>query len=592
MRASMAGAVACLGFADSAGADGSFGVGATGDAKPRQISLEWPTLYSQAGFQKARSACLFAPGTDDLLVLAGGDLVLVRDPLVAPRFVGLVSGVRDFAVLPGAGGLARVAIVGAQGLWLSTTRDGLETGPALAFDEQVPLSGWEEVELLDAAGASDGWTIVGAGPSGLLRAHKPKDSEVVERLEQIELPFAVVHLAAGDALAAGGVEFAVASCSQAAFFDATGAQYLGRSTAGNFVDLERIPGGADARDSFGLASRHAQGDLLEEIVGGAAMAPVHGGDLRIQDLSYGQAGPGWPATTLQRADLLLATTSGHMVVLHGTPQVAGATTFDWNAALWTVVPLPSGPLPAWPSQACVAAGDFDGDGDGDLAVAGALGGAGWVALVRNDMAQPERPTALVQFVGIAGTTPELLRATGGGEVGVDALLSIARPTTFGAQAPNKVRVRIYTREYDPAVVGPRPDVSSAIWHDQTCDVFPDPLNPDLFLAPVVVPPKALPDGTQGPLDPTTTLLYFELIPQLWQGGTMVMRASASIHVAAGDANLLAQVVCVDEPDEYSVGSSLCDPSSTGGAPIFTDTHRRRVLRRIPPLPPQPGPGQQ
>lgn len=529
--------------------------------------LSWPSFFS-SNVVKLVAGPLFAPGADQLLVLTDTELVLVDSGISAPRMVGLLEGVRDVCVLPPVGGLSRVAIVDEGGLGIGTVVQ-TSSGPTLEFSSRLSDVGWRTAQRIDAAADGTVTTIFGVENELVVRASLAAGSSSPSALPGYVLGAVVEHFSAANASTHAGVELAIATGASVQFLQSNGTPYHALSLAGTCREVRRIPAGADARDSFGMLVDHGGYDSLIEVAGTVAALPLYGGAVRFRSLAFGHAGTSFLSKGMPRVDLFAMTADDKVFVLHGEPQGSVEPfRFDFGAWWFTSIDESLGSCP--PVAPLHLAADFDGDGDDDLALAGSCDNELKLLIVANEHAvsNPSLPESVLEqpsFVSVAnGTGPSYL--------GLQAQVTVRRPASFVSAQPTHVNVRAYLRPYSVSPSGPQPALLPDIWFESTLPVTP--VSSTLFAAAVDIPLRRLPSG----LDASNTLVFVELVPQLWSGSTLVRRAAATNWVGSDNALLLSQLICIDEFDEFS--GEYC----YNGGQLITEVHRRRVLREIPPTP--------
>jgi hypothetical protein len=564
-------------------------------------TVPWPEELGGAP-SKMLAAALFQPNAQELLVLSDGQLSLVRDPMSAPRAILLATDVVDFTVVPPFGGLSRVAITTDEGLFLSTitSLDGTQ-GASLKFVSLVAAGDWRSADKLDAAG-EDGTKalIVGVQGTNVLRG-KVTSAGQFNPIASIPYGFAITHLAAADAHSAAGVEVAVGDDYSLSFYleGSTTVSYVTPLVAStSFLQVARIPLGADVRDSFGIVERLPTTDAFRELVETTHSAPIYSGGLQVSHVDFGAIGTQTVVPFVAGpTDMVFATASDEFMALHGTAQVGSGMPFSFDFYDWALLDL-GAQLEGALLTSTFSVADFDGDGDGDLAVWGDDEGSAFVALVRNDCSV-EQTEATVEVL-TPQIDPFLGEGGGGGgapltgetELGVDVQLEVRQPPVFDGEIPTHVQVKIYVREYYYYATAPypiQPDVSPDVWWEDILVVTPGTTTPTVtpHTAELAFEPLQLPLSLATPpeqLFSDNTLLYVELVPQIRTGsgsgsqsGNLVQRANATIWVGSANELLMDQLICHQEYDEFS--SEYCN--DTG--PQVTYVHRRKVLRNIPPV---------
>jgi hypothetical protein len=557
------------------------------------VSVPWPQECGGVPTKMAAGA-LFEPNGMQLLVLSDGVLSMVRDPLSAPRAIVLAESVIDFVVLPTVGGVSRVAFVSEAGLHLSSIVSGGDSqGLTLGFSLLETDAEWGAVTLLDAAADGSNVQIVGARGATVLRG-KLSDNGDFEAGVTLELGFTVTHLAAADAHSNSGVEVAAGDAYSLGFYfeDSSGESYVTPivSTVG-FVQVARIPNGADVRDSLAVIDRTSTSDILRELVEGTFSDPIGSGGLQVSHAAYHPVGIAAVSPfAVGPTDMLFASTGGDFMALHGIPQVGVYAPFAFDMSRWALLDLET-PLGEAPLTSVFALADFDSDGDGDLAVFVEGGDGNFIAFVENHC-EIDSATASVLAVN-----PETSPYSSGGtssfnssdELGVDLTLEVRQPPVFDGEIPTHVQVKIYVREYYSYSSPPypiQPDVLPDVWWEDILVVTPGTTTPEvtphtavLQFEPLLLPMSAEPEQ----LNSDNTILYFELIPQRRTGtgsgaqsGELIQRGNPTIWVGSANEDLMRQLICNQEPDEFSEG--YCN--NTG--PHVTYVHRHKVIRYIPP----------
>ncbi len=564
-------------------------------------TVPWPEEFGGAP-DKMASGALFEPNGMQLLALSNGVLSMVRDPLSTPRAIALAESVVDFTVLPPVDGVSKVAFVNENGLHLSSIApcgDGEgDEGSTLEFSLLDTAAEWTVVTLLDSAAEGSNVQIVGACGQSVLRGKFSEEWEFSEGVT-LGLSFTVTHLAAADAHSNGGVEVAAGDAYSIGFYfqDSSSQSYVTPILAPTgFLQVARIPLGADVRDSFGILERHATTDSLRELVETTFSDPIYSGGLQVSSVDFGAIGTQTVVPfVLGPTDMVFSTTSGDFMALHGVPQLGSGMPFSFDFYNWALLDLASN-LEGALLTSTFSVADFDGDGDGDLAVWGDDEGNEFVALVRNDcnVAQPA-PTVEM----LAPHSDPFLIDNGGGssitgepDLGVDVTLEVRQPPVFDGAIPTHVQVKIYVREYHYAAGPPypiQPEVSPDVWWEDILVVTPGTTTPtvtphtaELLFAPVQLPMSLGAEPEQ--LYAENTLIYLELVPQIRTGtgsgaqsGSLVQRANATIWVGSANEQLMDQLICEQEFDEFS------GPYCTDTGPHVTYVHRRKVVRYIPPV---------
>jgi len=532
-------------------------------SEPSDIySLAWPSNFD-SNFQKLRSAALFERGSVELLVLAGSTLYLVRDPMTAPAIKQVATNVSDFAVLPEKLGVSRVAIVSANGLEISSAAE-LASDPTIEFALANDGEAWKYATCIDAAADSSGAAVIAAGIGSIVR-HAQYLTGAVSASTTITVGQVVSQVAVADASSAAGLEIAVVTTGGVQCFEGNGARYRAVSSAYPVQHLSRIPNGADVRDSFGFTIHYTTYDTFHELVGLDLSDPLYSAQFGLGDLIFAPLG-----LSDTRADLIFSdTNSPTIVALHGQPQ--GPTTafpFYWDLSGWSLFDISEDTLPNAPVVPRLGAGDFDGDGDIDLAMAGEVDEfVGYIVFKRglgND------PVATLVSIGAGEGIDTLI---GSPEVEVHFTANVPQPAAFEGVQTGRIRVRVYLREYSATNV--ETSIPSQFAAEEFFYVTPLASGPYVGPYPTAVDFPLVDLAAFDPnLGSDNTLLYFEIVPQLYDPVTFgtLQRGNATIWVGSANEDLIHLLCCVEEPDEFSI----CND----GAPWISETHRRKVLRPI------------
>ncbi|MBL8804458.1 MAG: hypothetical protein JNN27_20850 [Planctomycetes bacterium] len=564
-------------------------------------------VYGRA-VHKLRAGPVLGAGRNDLVALTDyGRLVLVRDGLALESVEPLAENIVDFTIAHVEGVRAQVVAIGSDGLVVGTYNASGGSEPTLKFSTILATSGWNSATMVDAASEGGLLQIVAAHGGTLLRAtFNPTNEEFVQSAPAT-VPSPIQFLAAADFYSDAGVEVAVGSSSMLHFYKglanptvAIAANPLTPLATASFIDVQRIPKGADVRDSVGVLQRHPATDVFYEVTSAidsmtgapAPSAPIASGGLRHAAMAYAPIGlaPGCTSNCTP-TDLVFVATTSETLIFQGDPQAAGGMQFSYDAAQLSALDLGALVGQGTPSGLSVAAGDLDGDGDGDLAYAAEFGSPGnrmvQFVLVRNDCATVNANDGVELYCldsegAGGGSTPNQVR------VGVG--LRIPTPPSF-PERPNRAQVTIYVREYSPSPGAWNPDISPEVLYSAKFDVSaptqpgetrgsldlqtPELDLPEPWYLPPATPPAYLTDGE--------VLLYVRVTPILELAGSVDLNGPALNFVGSTNPDLL-EALCYEIPlDElytYCIPEDGLNCASPEGAPLINEIHRRKRIRPI------------
>lgn len=557
-----------------------------------------PALAGQGlEITKLRAGVVFTPGVNELLALHGTDLVLVRDAMSAPKLLVVANEVADFAVLPAIGGVSRVVVVGPEGLRISTVIDGgPDVGATLSFRTVLNAS-WEDVTMLDASLSGGLVHIVGAAGSQVRRGKY--DQSAFSPMPSLAAGGQIQQLAIADAHSHVGLEVAVRLVEGARFFlEDSAIPYLSLlGSPGQYIRLDRIPRGANVRDSFGVWTRNTVTDEFVEVVDAQVSLVLYGGPFRLNDVSYGAVGITYqPTISTLETDLVMASQNNEIVALHGLPQAPASYPFWLDPTQFSIHSAQAllGDLDV--NNLRVACADFDGDGDGDLALASNAADEPYFAFVRNDCTYADADAVVEPYVPdeTPPTPPNSFTFMGFTEMGAYTQLEVRQPPIFNNVPPTHVRVRVFIREYfdDPLMLPEQqPVVSPEVWWETAPSMdlqvmanqpllYSNAPHQALLNIPETLLPISLTSGL--PLMTNQVIAYFEFVPLIKQNGVVVQRANATVWVGSLQVELLARLICVNEPDEFSEFFPCSSYTGEDGGQLITEMHRRKVIRPIPP----------
>jgi hypothetical protein len=544
---------------------------------------------------KMRVGPVLTLGTNSVIALTSdGVLWLVRDAINAPVLVEIAEGVTDFAIAPTPAGLAHVLTVGVAGLKRGAlTSGGDGTLGALVDFSETPLAQdqWSDATRIDAAYDAGSIEIVASAATKILRARWTPATEQFVEQDPTTSEGPVQFLALADLTSDDGLELAIGSNALIALHGSRDGATLpdpyGSATPllGSFIDVQRIPRGADTLDSLGLLERATVTDVFRELSSTGMSAPIASGGLRAGDISFGamDLAPGCTSNCLQ-TDMALAMTDGEMLILNGHPQAAGGMQFAFDAAQLHYLNFATLLNAALVSHTRIACGDLDGDGDGDLAYAAVVDGVAKFVVVNNNCALSANETVSQPTVEIVGsTTPHLSvpsSLTGATELRVAVQVAVSKPSTFPLP-PSQVRVRMFTRKYDALTPANQQDpISPFLWFDRTLLLScPSPFGPT-SVCPLLIdtgdqplPVDFLDPGEQ--LNADNTLIYVEVTPQLEVSEGVFLSGLPTNWVGSFKRELLVALICQNELDEFS-STFACHV----GAPLINEIHRRKRIRPI------------
>ena len=564
-------------------------------------------VYGRA-VHKLRAGAVLGAGRNDIVALTDyGRLVLVRDGLALESVEPLAQNIVDFTIAHVEGARAQVVAIGSDGLVVGTYNASSGSEPTLKFSTILATSSWNSATMVDAASEGELLQIVAAHGGTLLRATFNPTSQEFVQSAPATVPSPIQFLAAADFYPDAGVEVAVGSSSMLHFYKglanptvAIAANPLTPLATASFIDVQRIPKGADVRDSVGVLQRHPATDVFYEVTSAidsmtgapAPSAPIASGGLRHAAVAYAPIGlaPGCTSNCTP-TDLVFVATTSETLIFQGDPQAAGGMQFSYDAAQLSALNLAALVNAGTTNELCVAAGDLDGDGDGDLAYAAKFGSGGddvRFVLVRNDCATVNANENLELYcldsAGADGSwTPNQVR------VGVG--LRIPTPPTF-PQRPNRAQVTIYVREYSTTPGAWNPDISPVVLYSAKFDVTaptqpgetrgsldlqtPELDLPEPWYLPPATPPAFLTDDE--------VLLYVRVTPILELAGGVDLNGPAINFVGSTNADLLS-ALCAELPADDVYQASYCTPEDrflcpTDGAPLINEIHRRKRIRPI------------
>jgi len=542
---------------------------------------------------KMRVGPVLSLGTNSVIALTdSGVLLLLRDAVNAPVLLKISQGVADFAIATRPAGLAHVLTVGAEGLKLGAAvpgGDGTLGARVECFALPLAKGLWADATRIDVAHDDGSLQIVAATSTKLLRGRWSLASERFDERDPLPTGGEIQFLALGDLNPLPGVEVAVGSNALVELYDSLASETLRPPYAsyapllGSFIDVQRIPFGADQRDSLGLVERGAATDFFRELSSTGMSDPISSAHLRASDVSYGalDLAPGCTSACPQ-TDMALAMTDGEILILSGHPQAAGGMQFSFDALQLYYLNLAALLHDATLSDLRVSCGDLDGDGDGDLACAARSSGAAKLVVVPNNCAVTANETVEPPTVQLGAPSGPVF-SVASGLVGASQLrvalpVSVRKPNSF-ADAPTHARVRMYTRRYH-VEEGPQDPVSPFLWFDRTLLLnCPSPFLPgEACTLQIDTGNQALPVNFQDPsetLSPDETLIYIEITPLLEVSEEQFISALPTNWVGSANPAIVYALRCTNEPDEFSF---LCHVHS--GAPLINEIHRRKRIRPI------------
>jgi len=568
------------------------------------VKIPLPEAYGDTVI-KLRAGPVLGAGRNDLVALTNsGALLLVRDGTAAESVVFLADEISDFAIATVVDQRAVVVAIGVNGLSIGAYHSSSSVGQTLKFTNVSGTSNWGLATQIDAASEHGIVQIAAAQGATLLRATFTPTNQAFVQLAPATVPAPIEFLAVADFYADAGVEVAVGSSSLLHFYKglssptlAVAANPLAPLPTASFIDVQRIPKGADARDSLGVLQSHPATDVFYEVTDAidsqtgapAPSAPIASGGLRHAAIAYGPIGlaPNC-VSNCTPTDLVFVATTSDTILFQGDPQLAGGMQFSYDASQLSALNLGALVGQGTPSGLRVAAGDLDGDGDGDLAYAAEFGSTGnrmaQFVLVLNHCAVLQTNDEAEVFCVDAVTD-------GGGAspapaVRVTVGVRIPTPPTF-PQPPNRAQVTIYVREYSDTSGATNPPISPVVLlsakHDVAAPVAPD-LRGTLNLQTGDLPlpaPWLSPGGTL-PLNDNQVLLYVQVTPILELPGVDMYGQSINFvgSTNAGLLTALCDELPVDELYDYCDNDASLRCNGQDGAPLINELHRRKRIRPI------------
>lgn len=576
------------------------------------VKIPLPIEHGEAVL-KLLAGPVLAAGRSDIVALTDtGRLILVREGLTGETVQLLAEDIFDFAIAHVEGERARVVAVGAGGLYVGLYSETAGVG-TLSFGSPSAGGDWSFAAMVDAAGAGSSIQIVAAKGTTIIRGAYDVSTEHFTEANSAVIGAPIQFLALADVYPDAGVELAVGSSSVLNFYKglanpsmALAANPLTPLPTASFIDVQRIPKGADIRDSFGVVQRHPATDVFYELTSAiqastgapAPSAPIATGHLRHAATAYRPMGlaPGC-FSNCTPTDLVFVAATSETLVFQGDPQAVGGMQFSYDATQLSALNLSALVGQGTPSGLRATAGDLDADGDGDLAYA-ALFGTGPSAipqfvLVRNDCATIPQESVETNCIDAEGNGAPLTQTF----LGIETGLSIPQPATFPTPA-NRALIEVFVRQYvaDPIVL-PQPEVSPVLFHSGRYDlVVPPPPQPpppgpstqrstlDLSVPAQVLPgPWPSPFGAN-PMDADEVLVYMRVTPILQRPNQVDLTGPASILVGSVNSQLLLEL-CNEMPLDDIYQASFCDLEilpdgcpGTNGAPLINEFFRRRRIR--------------
>lgn len=572
------------------------------------VTIPLPIEHGEAVLKLLAGPVLTAGRSDIVALTDTGRLILVRDGLTGENVQLLTDSIVDFAIADVQGGRARVVAIGDGGLYVGLYSEtaGVET---LSFESSSAGGDWSFAAMVEAAGDGSSIQIVASKGTTIIRGAYDLSTEYFTEANSAVIGTPIQFLALADVYPDAGLELAVGSSSVLNFYKglanpsmALAANPLTPLPTASFIDVQRIPKGADIRDSFGVVQRHPATDVFYELTSAiqastgapAPSAPIATGHLRHAATAYRPMGlaPGCDSNCTP-TDLVFVAATSESLVFQGDPQAVGGMQFSYDATQLSALNLSALVGQGTPSGLRVTAGDLDADGDGDLAYA-ALFGTGPSAipqfvLVRNDCATIPQESVETNCLDAEGNGAPLTQTF----LGIGVELSIPRPATFPAPA-NRALVEVFVRQYlsDPGVL-PQPEVSPVLFHSGRYDlVVPPPPPPgssterstlDLSVGGQLPGPWPSP-ASADPMDAEEVLLYMRVTPILQRPNQVDLTGPASILVGSINADLLLEL-CNEVPLDDIYQASYCDQQilpegcpGTNGAPLINEFFRRRRIR--------------
>jgi hypothetical protein len=544
---------------------------------------------------KVRVGPVLTLGTNSVIALTDyGVLLLLRDAVNAATLLPIAMGVTDFAIASTPDRLAHVLTVGDEGLKLGLATPGGDgtLGARLDFSTVALAEGlWTGATRMDAAYDAGSLQIVAAGGTKLMRARWTLATQRFVEQNETVATGTIQFLALGDFAPSAGLEVAFGTNSLLTLHASVDAATLpapygsAAPFLGSFLDVQRIPRGADQRDSLGLLERTATTDVFRELSSTGMSDPIASGALRASDISYGamDLAPGCTSNCLQ-TDMALAMGDGEMLVLNGHPQAAGGMQFGFDGLQLHYLNVSALLDDETVSQTRAACGDLDGDGDGDVAYAAVIGGVARFVVIRNNCAVTANEAVVPPTVQIVGSSASQITVPssliGSNKLRVALPVSVSKPATFQLP-PSHIRVRMFTRRYEELAPANEQDpVSPVLWLERTLTLTcPTPFGAtSVCTAQIDTGEQFLPVDFLNPteeLSAENTLIYVEITPLLEVSEEEFLAGLPTNWVGSYNRSLLVALICQNEIDDFS-STFACH----GGAPLINELHRRKRIRPV------------